>query len=229
MLIANIVDTLRLIAQSLSESVITSWVITAVLALASWLATRGLSETPGRVQVVLEGAVSAMEDAIDSVLPGKVDLVFPFVATLWIYVLFANLPGVLPGLHSPTSDLSVTSSLAILVFLSVHWFGIRSEGLGAYLKHYLKPSPVLLPFHLVGEASRTVALAVRLFGNVMSLEIGYALVLLVAGFLVPVPLLMLHLVESVIQAYLFGMLALIYIAGGIQAQELRQEKEGGTA
>jgi F-type H+-transporting ATPase subunit a len=228
-LIANILDAVQIALRSLSESVIVSWAITAVLALASWLFTRKLSETPSRLQVVLEGAVSTMEDAIASVLPGKVDLVFPFIATLWIYVLFANLPGLLPGLHSPTSDLSVTSSLAILVFLSVHWFGIRAEGLGKYLRHYLRPSPILLPFHLVGEASRTVALAVRLFGNVMSLEIGYALVLLVAGFLVPVPLLMLHLVESVIQAYLFGMLALIYIAGGIQAQELRQEREGGTA
>ena len=161
--------------------------------------------------------------------PGKCELVFPFIATLWIFILLANLTGIIPGLHSPTSDLSVTSSLAVLVFLSVHWFGIRAEGLKAYLKHYVTPSPILLPFHLISEVSRTLALAVRLFGNVMSLEIGYALILLVAGFLVPVPLLMLHLVEAVIQAYLFGMLALIYIAGGIQAQELRREKERGAS
>jgi len=213
---------------NISGSVITSWGLTAALGLASWLSTRKLREKPGNYQIVLEGAVSAMEDAIEAVLPGKCDLVFPFIATLWIFILFANLTGIVPGLHSPTSDISVTASLAVLVFLSVHWFGIRSEGLAAYLKHYLRPSPILLPFHLISEVSRTLALAVRLFGNVMSLEIGYALILLVAGFLVPVPLLMLHLVEAVIQAYLFGMLALIYIAGGIQAQELRREKEGGV-
>lgn len=212
----------------ISGSVITSWGLMAVLALVSWLSARKLREKPGNYQIVLEGAVSAMEDAIEAVLPGKCDLVFPFIATLWIFILFANLTGILPGLHSPTSDISVTASLAVLVFLSVHWFGIRAEGLAAYLKHYLRPSPILLPFHLISEVSRTLALAVRLFGNVMSLEIGYALILLVAGFLVPVPLLMLHLVEAVIQAYLFGMLALIYIAGGIQAQELRREKEGGV-
>ena len=211
-----------------SGSVITSWGLMLFLAVVSWLSARRLRESPGDYQAVLEGIVSTMEDAIESVLPGKCDLVFPFIATLWIFVLLANLAGIIPGLHSPTADLSVTSSLAVLVFLSVHWFGIKAEGLAAYLKHYMTPSPILLPFHLISEVSRTLALAVRLFGNVMSVEIGYALVLLVAGFLVPIPLLMLHLVEAVIQAYLFGMLALIYIAGGIQAQELRREKERGA-
>jgi F-type H+-transporting ATPase subunit a len=212
----------------ISGSVITSWGLTVFLVLVSWVSVRKLRQTPGSYQVILEGIVSAMEDAIESVLPGKCDLVFPFLATLWIFILLANLTGIIPGLHSPTSDLSVTSSLAVLVFLSVHWFGIKAEGLRIYLKHYVSPSPILLPFHLISEVSRTLALAVRLFGNVMSLEIGYALVLLVAGFLVPIPLLMLHMVEAVIQAYLFGMLALIYIAGGIQAQELRREKERGA-
>jgi F-type H+-transporting ATPase subunit a len=212
----------------ISGSVITSWGLIAVLAVTCWLSTRNIRQSPGNYQVVLEGIISAMEDAVEAVLPGKTNLVFPFVATLWIFVLLANLTGIVPGLHSPTSDLAVTSSLAVLVFLSVHWFGIRAEGLRAYLKHYVSPSPILLPFHLISEVSRTLALAIRLFGNVMSLELGYALILLVAGFLVPIPLLMLHLVEAVIQAYLFGMLALIYIAGGIQAQELRREKERGA-
>jgi F-type H+-transporting ATPase subunit a len=211
-----------------SGSVITSWGIMAFLAVASWLSTRLLRERPGNYQVVLEGIVLAMQEAIESVLPGRVDLVFSFIATLWIFILVANLTGIIPGLHSPTADLSVTSALAILVFLSVHWFGIKAEGLMAYLKHYISPSPILLPFHLISEISRTLALAVRLFGNVMSLEIGYALILLVAGFLVPIPLLMLHIVEAVIQAYLFGMLALIYIAGGIQAQEIRLQRERGA-
>lgn len=211
-----------------SGSVITSWGITAFLAVASWLSTRMLRERPGNYQVVLEGIVLAMQEAIESVLPGRADLVFSFIATLWIFILVANLTGIIPGLHSPTADLSVTSAMAILVFLSVHWFGIKAEGLMAYLKHYISPSPILLPFHLISEISRTLALAVRLFGNVMSLEIGYALILLVAGFLVPIPLLMLHIVEAVIQAYLFGMLALIYIAGGIQAQEIRLQRERGA-
>jgi F-type H+-transporting ATPase subunit a len=150
----------------------------------------------------------------------------PFIATLWIFIVLANLIGLIPGLHSPTRDLSATTALAILVFLSVHWFGIRIQGLKNYLSHYLKPSPILLPFHLISEVTRTIALAVRLFGNMMSLEMVALLILLVAGFLVPVPILMLHIVEALVQAYIFGMLALIYVAGGLQSQHLRQQKQG---
>ena len=95
------------------------------------------------------------------------------------------------------------------------------------MRHYLAPSPLMLPFHVIGEITRTVTLAVRLFGNMMSLEMAALLVLLVAGFLAPVPLLMLHILEALIQAYIFGMLALIYIAGGIQTQQARQQKERG--
>ena len=94
----------------------------------------------------------------------------------------------------------------------------RSAGLRPYLRHYLEPNPILAPFHIVGELTRTVSLAVRLFGNIMSLEIAALLVLLVGGLLVPVPLLLLHIVEALVQAYIFGMLALVYISGGIQSR-----------
>jgi len=149
-----------------------------------------------------------------------------FIGTLWIFVVTANLWGIVPGLESPTADISVTAGLAVLVFLSVHWFGLRSQGPKVYFRHYLSPSPVMLPFHVISELTRTVALAVRLFGNIMSLEMAAILVLAVAGFLIPIPLLMLHVVEALIQAYIFGMLALLYIAGAIQSQQLmRQAKE----
>jgi F-type H+-transporting ATPase subunit a len=211
----------------ITGSVIVTWILMIFLAVAAWAMTRRLKDNPGSLQSALEGTVTLIEDSIEEVLPGKSGLVFPFIATLWIFIGLANLIGLVPGFSSPTGDLSVTSSLACLVFLSVHWFGIRSEGLKGYLKHYMTPSPVLIPFNLISEFSRTLALAVRLFGNVMSLQMAAALVVMIAGFLVPIPLLMLHIVEAVIQAYLFGMLALIYIAGGIQSQELRLQKEGG--
>lgn len=204
----------------ITTTVVTTWGILLALGLGCWLFTRHLSaENPGAVQAALEGAIQAVENAIEGVLPGRAGLLLPFVGTLWLFVAIANLTGIVPGLHSPTGDLSTTAALAILVFLSVHWFGIRSEGIKAYLKHYLSPSPILLPFHLLGELSRTLALAVRLFGNIMSLEMAALLVLLVAGLLVPVPVLMLHIVEALVQAYIFGMLALIYIAGGMQSHE----------
>lgn len=211
----------------LTAAVLTTWGIMLVLTILSWAASRRLSPHPAPWQTALEGIVGAAEDAIRSVLPGQAPHIFPFVTTLWIFIVTANLSGLIPGVHAPTADLSVASALAILVFLSVHWFGIRAEGWKQYFRHYLVPMPVLLPFHLMGEISRTLTLAVRLFGNMMSLEMAALLVLLVAGFLAPVPLLALHIVEALIQAYIFGMLALIYIAGAIQTQHLRSQQDKG--
>ena len=209
---------------AITATVVTTWGIMLILGLGCWLATRRLStDDPGLVQTALEGAVQAVESAIDAVLPGRADLLLPFVGTLWLFVAIANLTGLVPGFSSPTADLSATAALAVLVFLSVHWFGVRSEGPRAYLRHYLSPNPILLPFHVLGEFSRTLALAVRLFGNIMSLEMAALLVLLVAGLLVPVPILMLHVIEALVQAYIFGMLALIYIAGGMQSRDTAQE------
>ena len=213
----------------ITATVGTTWILLLAFGLGCWLATRRLSvENPGVFQTALEGVVQAIESAVEAVLPGRARLVLPFVGTLWLFVAAANLTGLIPGLHSPTGDLSATAALAILVFLSVHWYGIRSDGPKAYLRHYLSPSPILLPFHLLGELSRTLALAVRLFGNIMSLEMAALLVLLVAGLLVPVPVLMLHIVEALVQAYIFGTLALIYIAGGMQSREESDSRPKGN-
>jgi F-type H+-transporting ATPase subunit a len=209
----------------ISETVATTWGLMALLFVVSWLFTRRLKLEPGPWQVALEGIVGAIQDAIEAVLPEYAVNILPFVASLWIFLVIANLTGIIPGLHGPTADLSTTAALAVLVFLSVHWYGIRIHGLKRYLRHYIEPNPILLPFHIVSEISRTVALAVRLFGNIFSLEMAAVLVLLVAGFLVPVPVLLLHIVEALVQAYIFGMLALIYIAGGIQSLELKQGAE----
>lgn len=218
---------LTLIAKlHLTSGVITTWGIIAFIAVFLLVSARKLSLKPGVLQTILESIVMLMQNAVAAVLPEHVQLVFPFIGSLWIFILIANLIGIIPGLSSPTADLSVTAGLAILVFLSVHWFGIRAEGWKNYLKHYITPSPLLLPFHLISEVTRTLALAVRLFGNMMSLELTALIMLMVAGFLVPVPILMLHIIEACLQTYIFGMLALIYIAGGIQSHELR--KTGGS-
>jgi F-type H+-transporting ATPase subunit a len=206
----------------ITNTVVTTWAVMAVIGLLAWLISRRLRLDPGPVQAAAEGIVSAMEEAISDVAPQYAARILPFIGTLWIFLVIANLSGLVPGVHSPTRDLSATAALAVLVFLSTHWFGIRIGGARAYLRHYLSPSPVLLPFQIISEISRTVALAVRLFGNMMSLEMAALLVLLVAGFLAPVPILMLHIVEALVQAYIFGMLALIYVAGGIQSQHIRQ-------
>lgn len=207
-------------ALTLTETVCVTWLLMLLLVGGSWLATRHLRRDPGRLQALLEGAYGAMYDAVADVLPQQADRVLPFIGSLWIFIVCANLIGVLPGLQAPTQNLSTTSGLALLVFLSVHWYGIQVRGLRRYLSHYLEPNPLLLPFTIVAEITRTIAMAVRLFGNMMSLGLTALLVLLVAGFLAPIPILMLHIIEALVQAYIFGMLALIYIAGGIQMQEL---------
>jgi len=206
-------------------TVATTWGIMALLGMLSWLATKGGGNHLGFLQTAAEGVVATMEEAIADAAPQHARQLLPFIATLWIYLVVANLVGLVPGFESPTRDLSQTSALAILVFFSVHWFGIRSQGLNNYLRHYLTPSPILLPFHLLSEATRTIALAIRLFGNMMSLEMAALLVLMLAGFLAPVPLLVLHVIEALVQAYIFGMLALIYVAGGMQAQALRRQED----
>jgi len=213
---------------TITEPVVISWGIMVVTTIVILMITRHLSLKPGNLQTVVEGIVGAQEAAIRAVAPGYERSMLPFIGGLWIFLVIANLMGLVPGLISPTRDLSTTSALAILVFLSVHWFGIRSVGLKNYLRHYLSPNPIMLPFHIISEITRTVALAVRLFGNMMSLEMAALLILMVAGFLVPIPILMLHIIEALVQSYIFGMLALIYVAGGIQSHQQKlteSEKE----
>lgn len=202
----------------ITGTVATTWCLMLLLGLLAIFASRHLRPEPARWQSALEVAVAAIESAIKDVIPApQAQRVLPFVGTLWIFILFANLTGLIPGLHAPTRDLSATAALALLVFGSTHWFGIRSQGLRGYLRHYIEPSVILLPFHVISEFTRSVALAIRLFGNMMSLEMAALLLVLIAGFLVPVPLLLLHLVEALVQAYIFGVLALIYIGGAMES------------
>lgn len=201
-------------------SLLTTWGIMLVISLIAWLTTRHLELLPDSVQTLVEGIVLSIDEAILAVDPQHGRQVMPFIATLWLFLIVANLVGLIPGLHSPTRDLSVTSALAILVFFSVHWFGIKIHGLKNYLRHYLAPTPILLPFHIISEFTRTLALAIRLFGNIMSLEMTAMLVVLLVGFLAPIPILMLHIIEALVQAYIFGLLALIYLAGAMESQSL---------
>ncbi len=203
-----------------------SLAISACLAAGALMVHRRILRAPGKLPVSIEAMYQLMHDAVAEVVGAvHVDRVLPFVGTLWLFILLANLLGLVPGLISPTRDLSVTSALAVTVFGAVHVFGVRAAGWKAYLRHYLAPNPILLPFHLISEITRTVALAVRLFGNMMSLEMAAILVLLVAGLLVPVPLLLLHVVEALVQAYIFGMLALIYIGSALEVADQNRRPE----
>jgi F-type H+-transporting ATPase subunit a len=205
---------------ALREPLVLSVLVSVLLvALALWF-RRGLAQQRGAEPPLAELMVALMRDAVAEVVPPQdVARVLPFVGTLWLFIVLANLIGLVPGLSSPTRDLSVTGALAVIVFVAVHVYGVRAAGWAKYLRRYLSPNPIMLPFHLISEITRTVALAIRLFGNMMSLEMAALLVLLVAGLLVPVPLLLLHVVEALVQAYIFGMLALIYIGSALEVSQ----------
>jgi len=143
----------------------------------------------------------------------------PLVLTLAIFIGAANLLGLLPGLRAPTADLSTTAALAVVVFWAVPFYGIRARGVRGYLRHYLRPSPLLLPVEVITEFSRTVALAVRLFGNVMSEELVIAVLLSIAGLLMPVPMMLLAVLTGVVQAYIFSVLTMVYLSAAVRAEK----------
>ncbi|MGD9895951.1 MAG: F0F1 ATP synthase subunit A [Candidatus Methylacidiphilaceae bacterium] len=212
----------------LSESAVTATALTILLAGgAGWARSRLRLRDPAGWQVVLELAVQAIESTVRDSIPKAPERILPLVGTLWTYILFANLVGLIPGLHSPTGDLSVTGALAAIVFFAVPYYGVRAAGLLAYVREYFTPMFWMFPFHLMSELTRTLTLAVRLFGNMTGMEVAIGILLLLAGFLVPVAFLFLHLIEALLQAYIFGMLALVYIAGGMQALVDKQEPKKG--
>ena len=206
-----------------SDSVVITWAGMSVAIVLGYVAGRRLKLYPGRWQLMLEAAAAGVNTAIEEVMERDPWPLFPLIATLWFMIGAANLTGIVPGLISPTRDISTAAALAAISFLSVHYFGIRYSGLRNYLGHYTEPVFILFPFHVISELSRTVALMLRLFGNMLSGEMVAGVILVVAGFLVPVPFALLEVVVAVLQAYLFGMLTLIFIAAGIRAVETEKK------
>jgi F-type H+-transporting ATPase subunit a len=206
---------------TLNATILWTWVVMAVLAAGSWAVTRGLTsyEGMGRGQNILEGVVSLIERQIRDISDQAPQPYLAFVGTLFLFISLSNLLSIVPGYRPPTGSLSTTAALAVCVFVAVPIFGIRRQGLRRYLGQYLQPSIVMLPFTIIGELSRTLALAVRLFGNVMSGTVIAALLLGVAPLLFPVVAQMFGLLIGVIQAYIFSILAMVYIASATRAHD----------
>ena len=211
----------------LNATVVFTWVVMALLTLAAWLIGRRLSSGTrmSRWQNLLEVIVSGTIDQIREVAKQDYRRYLPFIGTLFLYILTCNLLGVLPGFMSPTGSLSTTTALAICVLVAVPLYGIASEGLLAYLKHYIKPTPLMLPFNIIGELSRTIALAVRLYGNIMSGTVIVGILLSLTPFFFPIVMQLLGLITGTIQAYIFAILALVYIASASSAHRASEEKE----
>lgn len=210
----------------LNDTILYTWGVMAILAVGSWLITRKLSSGPqmSRWQNLLEVVVQGIRVQIREVSQQEPGRYVPFIGTLFIFVAASNLLGVVPGYRSPTGSLSTTTALALCVFVAVPLFGITQQGLGGYLKVYLKPSPFMLPFNLIGEVSRTLALAVRLFGNVMSGAMIGGILVAIIPMVIPTAMDMLGLLTGIIQAYIFAILAMVYIASGTSAREQHVEK-----
>ena len=212
----------------LNATLVYTWVVMGVLVVGSWLVTRNLCTEPemSRWQNVLETAVSYIRDEIRDIAQQDPSPYLPFIGTLFLFISLSNLLGVVPFLEAPTASLSTTAALALCVFVAVPFYGIRQEGLAAYLKHYIEPMPLMAPFHIISEISRTLALAVRLFGNVMSGGLIVAILLSIVPLFLPVVLNALELLIGQIQAYIFAVLAMVYIASAISAHgEQAQENE----
>jgi len=204
----------------LNATIVFTWVVMALLVLLSWVITSRLSEgeTVSRRQVMLEVVVSTIRDQIDEVGAADPARYLPFIGTLFLFIATANLLSILPGYQPPTGSLSTTAALAICVLIAVPLFSITRRGLRGYLQSYLQPSPFMLPFNLIGELSRTIALAVRLYGNVMSGTVIVGILISVAPFFFPVIMQLLGLLTGLIQAYIFAVLAMVYIASASRAQ-----------
>jgi len=214
----------------LNATLVFTWLIIALLALGSRLVTRKLSSEAhiSRWQNLLEVVVSAIQRQISDMTHQDPRPYLPFVGTLFLFIAVSNLLVVVPGYHPPTGSLSTTTALALCVFFAVPWFGIRRHGLMRYLRLYIEPTIFMLPFNIIGEFSRTVALAVRLYGNIMSGAVIAAILLTIAPLFFPVLMDALGLLIGMIQAYIFAILATVYIASATAVHEKRGEGAGSA-
>ncbi len=216
---------------TISATLVYTWVIMGLLLIGSMSATRNLSteRSISRWQNLLELVVGTIRSEIREIAKEDADTYFPFVGTLFLFILFSNLFTFIPGYVAPTSSLTTTAALAVLVFFAVPIYGIAKNGVLEYVKEYFRPTFIFFPFHIMGEFSRTLALAVRLFGNLMSHEKVIAILLAVTPLFFPVVMQVLGLLIGVIQAYIFAILAMVYIASATQTHDESAHKPARAA
>lgn len=202
----------------LNATMLFTWALMLVLSLGSWLLTRRLSvqSKVSRWQNLLEILILGVRDQIKEVGLNPAEGYMPFLGTLFLFIALANLFTIVPAYIPPTGSLSTTAALALCVFAAVPFFGISKNGMGSYLRSYTRPTLLMLPFNIISELSRTLALAVRLFGNMMSGAMILAILLSIAPLFFPVLMNVLGLLTGMVQAYIFGILATVYIAAATQ-------------
>lgn len=203
---------------TINLTIVTTWLLMFVMVLGSWLITRKLKKDIqiSRWQCILEMIVIGIKNQIKEIGLNKPEKFIGFIGTLFLFITLSNLCIIFPGYEAPTGSLSTTAALAICVFLAVPFFGISESGIMGYLKSYLQPTFIMLPFNIISEISRTLALAIRLFGNIMSGGMIVTILLSIAPLIFPVLMTILGLITGIVQAYIFSILAIVYIAAATQ-------------
>lgn len=201
-----------------TETMLSSLGVSVALIAAACVFRWALTRRPHSLAAaVAKMTVGWLDETVTSIVGRPEPLVATLVGSLFIFIAGCNLSGQLPGVHPATASLTTTSALAIVVFFAVPFAGIQSRGLRGYVLHYFSPNPLLFPLHIVSELSRTVALAMRLFGNIMSGHLVVGLLVALAGFLVPMPFMALDLLIGLLQAYIFAVLSAVFIGAAIGA------------
>lgn len=211
----------------LNATIAFTWVVMAILSVISlWVRSKLTSQTKiPRLQNFMEVIVESIQAQVGEVSGQNPARFVPFVGTLFLFIATASLLSVVPGFRSPTASLSTTAALATCVFFAVPFFGVRQLGFATYVGQYLKPTWLMLPFNVIGELSRTLALAIRLYGNMMSGAVIAAVLLAFVPLFVPVVMQVLGLITGMIQAYIFAILAMVYIASATRARAWKDAGE----
>ncbi|MDA8048943.1 MAG: F0F1 ATP synthase subunit A [Rhodospirillales bacterium] len=210
---------------TITAPVVTTWGIMLLLAGGSRLLTRRLTLRPSSGQAVLELLVDTIDGQIRDTMHDDPARYRVLIGTLFLFILAANWSSLLPGIEPPTAHLETDAALALIVFIAIPWFGIRTRGLRGYLATFAEPSLLMVPLNLVETITRTFSLLVRLFGNVMSGVFVIGVVLSLVGLLVPVPLMALELLTGAVQAYIFAVLAMVFISAAAAPQPARAQNE----
>ena len=205
------------------DYIVMSLIVAAVLILFFGLASRRLNILPSKLQSILELIIKAFENILVEIIGEQGKKYLPLIATIGLFILVCNLLGLVPGFMSPTSKLNVTVGCALVVFFYYHWQGIRSQGLFKYLKHFMGPipiiAPLLLPIEIISHFSRPVSLSIRLFGNIFAEELLIVVIASIIPFLLPLPFMAIAIFTATIQAFVFVLLACIYIGGAVAHEE----------
>ena len=199
----------------IADSVLTTWAIMAVLVLGGIVVSRRLAPVPSKAQAVFETIVDTVDSQIRDTMQAEPGPYRSFIGTLFVFIFVANWSSLIPGVEPPTAHIETDAALALLVFVAVIVFGIRGGGVRGFLGTFASPNPIMIPLNFVESITRTFSLLVRLFGNVMSGVFMIGIVLSLAGLLVPIPLMALDLLTGAVQAYIFAILAMVFIAGAI--------------